>query len=91
MQVGEAEFKQLQGNIRNICMLAIDTVTESVKVTRTGAPHSYAKWFLLPVKMRARYKTDEYDFEKVRCGCVEYKEKLFFVYLVGKKLHPKKV
>jgi hypothetical protein len=66
-------------------MVGLDTVHEPVKVTKTGARHSYAKWFLVPVKMRNKYKADELDYDEAQAGCVEYKGKVLFVYVVGRK------
>jgi hypothetical protein len=85
-KVGSAEFNQLHGNLDNICMVAVDTITEPVKVTKTGARHSHAKWFLLPVRMRTRYKADEYDYEGALAGHIEYKDQVLFVYMVGRKV-----
>lgn len=85
VQVGKPEFKQLQGSLNNICMFSVDTITEPAKVTKTGARHSHAKWFLLPVKMRMKYKSDGMDFETTRVGDIEYKDKVFFIYMVGRK------
>jgi hypothetical protein len=54
-------------------------------VTKTGARHSYAKWFLVPVKLRTQYKAEDFDYEGAQVGCVEYKDKVLFIYMVGKK------
>ena len=85
VQLGDSEFRQLQGSLNNICLVALDMINEPVRVTKTGARHSYAKWFLVPVKMRVQYKAEDFDYENAQLGCVEYRDKVLFVYVVGKK------
>ena len=82
---GKHEFRQLRGCLNNICLVGLDTITEPVKVTKTGARHSYAKWFLVPAKMRTLYKADEYKYESTQVKCIEYKDKVLYVYMVPKK------
>jgi len=67
-------------------MFAIQTITEPVKATKTGARHSFAKWLLLPKKLRSNYNADDYDYEKVKAGYVEFKDSVLFIYRVRKKL-----
>jgi hypothetical protein len=57
-----------------------------LKVTKTGARHSHAIWFLVPVKLRNQYKTDEVDYYGVRAGLVEFKNTVLFVYKVERKV-----
>ena len=85
VQVGEPEFPQLQGCLSNICLVGLNTGKEPIKVTKTGAKRSYAKWFLVPVKMRVQYNTEEFDCENTQLGCVEYSDKVLFLYVVGKR------
>lgn len=82
--VGEPEFRHLRGFTDQICMFAIQTIDEPAKATKTGARHSFAKWLLLPAKLRAKFETEEYDYSEVRAGFVEYKDSVFFIYRVSK-------
>lgn len=66
-------------------MFATQTINEAVKITKTGARHSFAKWFLLPAKLRSEFVTEEYDYDNVKAGFIPYKDCVFFVYRVDKK------
>ena len=83
--VGEPEFRHLKGFTNNICMFASQSINEPVKITKTGAKHSFAKWFLLPAKIRTQFITEDYDYKNVSVGYVEYKDCVFFIYRVNKK------
>ena len=83
--VGEPEFRHLKGYTDQICMFATQTINCLTKITKTGARHSFAKWFLLPVKLRNQFVTEEYDYNNVKAGLVEYKDCIFFIYQVNKK------
>lgn len=84
--LGSSEFKQLMGELDNLCVFATKFVSEHASFTKTGAKHNYAKYFLFPVKLRRQFKLAEYDFEKLVCGTVEYKDRLFVVYGVERKV-----
>ena len=83
--LGAPEFRQLLGNLDNLCVFATQMITEPATITKTGAKHNYAKYFLFPSKLRKRYKGEEFDFQSLKCGTVEYKNKLFVVYGVERK------
>lgn len=83
--IGVPEFEQLAGNLDNLCVFATKTVTEPSSAIKTGARHSFAKYLLFPVKLRRRFKASDFDFEKIICGTVEYKDTLYVVYGVEKK------
>ena len=83
--MGGAEFRQLLGHLDSLCVFATQTITEEASFIKTGARHSYAKYFLFPVKLRRQYRADDYDFGKLLCGTVEFRDKLFVVYGVPKK------
>lgn len=83
--IGNAEFLQLLGNLENLCVFAISTISEPATSIKTGARHSYAKYLLFPVKLRRQFKTDDYDFEELTCGTVKYKDKLYVIYGVPRK------
>jgi hypothetical protein len=83
--MGSAEFKQLNGELNNLCVFATEAISEPTTIKKTGARHSYASYFLFPVKMRRQFKIEDYDFDKLRCGKVEYKDRLYVVYGVPKK------
>ena len=77
---GEPEFRHLKGFTDHICMFAIHTIDQPVRITKTGARHNFAKWFLLPVKLRARFETGKYDYNEVKAGFIEHKDSVFFIY-----------
>jgi len=80
---------QNSGSLSEIWTISVSllqkTITEPTSFTKTGARHSFAKYLLFPVKLRRQFKTDEFDFEKLQCGTVLYKDKLYVVYGVSKK------
>lgn len=84
--MGNAEYEQLVGNLDNLMVVATRTITERATVTLTGARHSAAKYLLFPVRLRRQFKTDEFDFEKLLCGSLRYKDKLYIVYEVPRKV-----
>lgn len=83
--MGQTEFKQLLGNLDNLCVFSTAAVNEPTSYTKTGARHSHAKYLLYPKKLRAKFKKEEFDFEKLSCGTVEYRDKLFVIYGVERK------
>ena len=80
------EFEQLKGKLENIGIFPIDSISNPTNLTKTGARNGYAKWLLLPVKVRLDYKTDEYDYEGMKCGLFECGECVFFIYKVEKRV-----
>lgn len=84
--MGASEFRQLLGYLDNLCVFETKTIVEHSSVIKTGARHNCAKYLLFPVKLRRKFKTDEFDFEKISCGKVEYKDSLFVIYKVPRKL-----
>ena len=83
--LGDAEFKQLVGDLDNLCVFARKTIGERATAIKTGAKHSYAKYLLFPVKLRRQFKADEFDFQKIGCGSLKYRDKLYVIYEVPKK------
>ena len=83
--LGELEFRNLKGFTDHICMFSTQTINQPSRITKTGARHSCAKWFLLPVKLRAQFLTEEYDYKNAKAGFVKYKDCVFFVYRINKK------
>ena len=84
--MGETEFKQLLGYLDNLCVFATRTCNQPAKAIRTGARASYSKWLLFPAKLRKQFKTDEFDFGKVLCSTVSYREKVYVVYEIPKRI-----
>lgn len=82
----DAEFEQLIGNLDNLCVFAAKTITEPASAIQTGARHSYAKYLLFPVRLRRQFKTDDYDFDKIRCGVLKHKDKLYIIYEVPRMI-----
>ena len=70
----------------NLCVFATSTIGEPASAIRTGARHSYAKYLLFPVTVRRQFKTDKFDFKNIVCGTLRYKDKLYVIYEVPKKL-----
>lgn len=83
MKSSKEEYKQLRGNINDLCMFAVEAIAEPTKAIKTGARHSAAKWLLLPVCLRAKYKG--LDYNCVRVNCIEYGDMVFFVYALKRK------
>ena len=83
--LGTGEFTQLGGHLKNLVLFAVKTIDEPTKAIKTGARHSYARYFLLPICIRKRFKTDTHDFENIKCGAVEYKDGLFVVFRLPRK------
>lgn len=82
---GDAEYRQLQGHSEQICLFASSLINLPIKTVKTGARHNYAKWFLVPVKLRSRFSADEYDYNNVKAGSIEYRDNVFFIFNVLKK------
>jgi len=82
--LGTHEFAQLQGNITDICVFATHTIDVRATFTKTGARHSHAKYLLLPAALRRRLPKNDYDFKRLTCGMVHYKDELFIVYRIPK-------
>ena len=84
--MGDAEYQQLIGHLQELCVFATRTIAERATCIKTGARHSFAKYLLFPVKLRRAFKTDEFDFDKIVCGTVKYREKLYVVYEVPRRI-----
>lgn len=83
--VSNIEFRQLDGNLDNLCVFATRTISEPSSAIKTGARHNYAKYLLLPVRLRRQFRTDSYDFDELRCGAMTYKDKLFVIFAIPRK------
>lgn len=81
---GETEFEQLAGNLDHLCVFSTKMISEPSKATRTGARHSWAGW-LFPKALQRRLETDDFDFERIKCGVVKYLDKLYVVHEVPRK------
>lgn len=79
------EFKQLGGELDNLRLFASTLITEAASVIQTGAKHQFATYLLFPIKLRRRYKTDDFDFRKAKCGTFTNRDKLYVVYEVPSK------
>ena len=76
----QSEFRQLLGELQDLCIFSQGTIIEPASAIKTGARHSYAKYLLFPVKLRRQYKTDAFDFTRIRCGVLKYQERLYAIY-----------
>lgn len=79
------EFQRLNGYLDKLVVFSAKAIDESSKAIKTGARNSYARYFLLPVQIRKRFKTDTHDFEHIMCGALECNECLYVIYCIGKK------
>ena len=79
------EFKQLGGELDNLRLFALTLITEAASVIQTGARHQFATYLLFPIKLRRRYKTDDFDYRKAKCGVFTNRDKLYVVYEVPTK------
>ncbi|GAB6909943.1 hypothetical protein JCM12296A_57910 [Desulfosarcina cetonica] len=77
------EFKQLKGDISHLCMFSVDSILKPSKVIKTGARHNAARWFLLPICLRARFHGLDYD--RLKCSCLDYGDKVFFIFEARRK------
>ncbi len=82
--LSKPEFSQLNGNLDYIRIFARDCIVEKATTIKTGARHQWAKYLLFPKALRRKFSTVEFDFNKVKCGAVEYKENLFVIYQLPK-------
>ncbi|MBI4454748.1 MAG: hypothetical protein HY644_02495 [Acidobacteria bacterium] len=83
--LGETEFEQLAGNLDHLCIFSTKTICEPSRATRTGARHSWAGWLLFPKCLQRQFKTENFDFERIKCGVVKYLDKLYIVHEVSRK------
>lgn len=79
------EFRQLNGYLENLVLFHTLSVDEPTRTIKTGARHSFARYLLLPVKLRKAFKAETHDLEDIRCGAVENGDRLFVVYSIRKK------
>lgn len=82
----EEEFRQLLGHLHRIRMFETDLLKEHSWCIQSGAKHNRVRYFVVPVKLRKKYKTTEYDYKKLSCGTIESKDDLFYIYKVPKKM-----
>src|SRR5437667_3309011 len=78
--LGDTEFQQLLGHLDNLAVFATETIDEPATAILTGARHSAAKYLLFPVKLRRQFKTGGYDFGKLSCGVMKYRDMLYVIY-----------
>jgi hypothetical protein len=83
--LGSGEFRQLNGFIDNLVVFSADMIKHKTNAIKTGARHSYARYLLLPVKIRKMFQTDTHDFDSLSCGAVEYKDKIYLVFCLERK------
>ncbi len=81
------EFEQLAGNLDNLGVFATKTITHPTTFTKTGARHNFAKYLLLPSKLRRKFRLDEFDFNQLRCGTAEIGDSLYLMFQVPKQVH----
>ena len=85
----QEEYAELQGRLDDLRVFAATLIDEPASTIKTGARHSYAKYLLFPVKLRRRWRTDQFDFEKLRCGVLNHEGTLYVIYAVPGKPGPR--
>ncbi len=80
--LGGAEFKQLAGNLQDLCVFSRSTITKPTSAIKTGARHSYAKYLLFPSALRRQFKTEAYDYGRLRCGVLRSRDSVYVIYAV---------
>lgn len=88
-QLSSQEYAELQGTLEDLRVFSIKRVSEPASSIKTGARHSYAKYLLFPVTLRRQWRTEQYDFEKLRCGVLPHEDILFVIYAVPAKSKPR--
>ena len=86
--LSDVEFEHLLGNLDRLCVFATKTINEPATTIKTGARHSYAKYLLFPVRLRRLFKLDDFDFNKIACGAVKYRDKVYIIYGLPRKDAP---
>ena len=81
-----SEFHALQGHMDNLTVFSPSLIDTPSKAIKTGARHSYARYFLLPVPIRRKFRTDTHDFDNIKCSAVEAGDKLFVVFSLDRKV-----
>lgn len=89
-QLTEQEYLELRGRLQDLRLFAAESVSEPASCVKTGARHSFAKYLLFPVGLRRKWRADDYDFGKLRCGALPHGETLFVIYSVPLKGAPRK-
>ncbi len=80
--MGGAEFKQLGGDLHNLCVFSTARIAEPATYTKTGARHSAAKYLLFPAALRRQSGADEFDFDRMTCATMQYRQRLYVIYSV---------
>lgn len=62
------EYAALQGHLDDFRVFPSRLITEPATTIKTGVCRSYTKYFLFPVNLRRRWRTDQCDFGKLQCG-----------------------
>lgn len=84
--LGGQEFEHLGGALDNLCVFSTKAITEPSSAIMTGAKHSHAKYLLFPASLRRHLKSDDLEFERISCGTVDYKDSVYVVFSVPRKI-----
>lgn len=79
------EFRKLRGHLSGLHVVATQRIRHPASAIRTGKRGTWAKWLLLPVSLRRRYRTSEYNFDSLRCYGQEHRAVLIFSYAIPRK------
>lgn len=83
--ISPEEFEQLGGELEDLKVFARQTLEDPASIIRTGAKNTYAKYLLVPSRLRKEHPTTRYDFDRVRCGLLKDEEWLYVIYAVPRK------
>lgn len=84
-KMNQDEFIELHGCLNRLCVVNASAIKTPCSVIKTGARHSCAKYFLFPAPLRRRFKTDEFDYNEIRCGTMECDNVLLVVYRIPRR------
>lgn len=80
--LGVEEFSQLRSAVSDLCVFSTQRITQPASYTRTGARSQAAKYLLLPAALRRRLPLSQFDFERMTCGAVTYKDSMYVIFRV---------
>ena len=76
------EFGRLQGRLDNLVVFSPETINIPTSTIKTGARHSYARYLLLPVKVRRKLRGDSASLEGIKCGVITGTLERYVLYIL---------
>lgn len=84
--LGDTEFEQLRGALDGLCAFSTTDVKEPSSIIKSGKRSQFAKYALIPISIRHDHKTDDYDFTQLKAGAVKYRDRLYIIFGVPKRM-----